>query len=97
MKLMNKFSAALLAGVALLSASPSEAQADGFHDPFGFHPPFQNFWLPPGFWPPQPQVLLPDLVISQQLARPEPTTADIHRPLSERKLKWFVVVNQFSD
>ena len=64
MKLMNKFSAALLAGVALLSASPSEAQADGFHDPFGFHPPFQNFWLPPGFWPPQPQVLLPDLVIA---------------------------------
>ena len=66
MKLMNKLSAALLGGIALLSITPNEAQADEFFDPFGFNPPgFGNWWSPPPIWPPFFDVLLPDLVITK--------------------------------
>jgi len=63
MKLMNKFTAALLAGVALLAVPPDAAHADGYYDPFGFNPP-TPWWSPPPSFFPLPELFLPDLIIT---------------------------------
>ena len=63
MKLMNKFSAALLAGVALLAVTSNEAHADEYYDPFGFTSQVP-WWTPPPTWFPFPELFLPDLVIT---------------------------------
>ena len=63
MKIMNKFSAALLAGVALLAATSNEAHADEYYNPFGFNPQ-TPWWSPPPTWFPVPELFLPDLVIT---------------------------------